>query len=131
MKITIVVDAQPFFSALLGGAARRIFFNPRFRFVTTEFTLDEIRKYVPFISEKSGVAAAEVSVALELLPVSVFQQPYYKGEIPDAEKLIGARDPKDVDILALTLAMHAPLWTEDKDFDGISGISVIRTKDLI
>jgi hypothetical protein len=41
MKITIAVDAQPFFSALLGGAARKIFFDPRFKFITTDFTLSE------------------------------------------------------------------------------------------
>jgi len=41
MKITIVVDAQPFFAALLGGTARKIFFDPHFRFITTDFTLGE------------------------------------------------------------------------------------------
>jgi len=40
-----VVDAQPFFAALLGGAARKIFFDPRFRFITTDFTLGEVKKY--------------------------------------------------------------------------------------
>ena len=43
MKITIAVDAQPLFSALLGGVARRILFDPRFKFITTEFTLNEVK----------------------------------------------------------------------------------------
>jgi hypothetical protein len=50
MKITIAVDAQPFFSALLGGAARKIFFDPRFRFITTDFTLSEVKNQNPYVA---------------------------------------------------------------------------------
>lgn len=54
MRITIVVDANPILSALLGGYARRIFFNKHFEFVTTEFTLAEVKNYLPLVAEKSG-----------------------------------------------------------------------------
>ncbi len=131
MKITIVVDAQPFFAALLGGATRKIFFDPRFRFITSDFTLDEVKKYIPFISEKSGKAEKDIMHALSLLPVVSYQEQYYQEKRSKAEELIGARDPKDVDILALVLMTQAALWTEDRDFDGISGITIIHTKDLL
>ena len=42
-------------------------------------------------------------------------------------RLIAQRDPKDEPILALTLKPGYPLWTEDRDFDAIPGISVRRT----
>jgi predicted nucleic acid-binding protein len=131
MKITIVVDAQPFFAALLGGAARKIFFDSRFRFITTDFTLNEVKKYIPFISEKSGKAEKDIMHALSLLPVVSYQEQYYQEERSRAEELIGARDPKDVDVLALVLMTQVALWTEDKDFDGIPGITIIHTKDLL
>jgi len=44
---------------------------------------------------------------------------------------IGGRDLKDVPILALTLSLQRPIWTEDRDFDGIQGISIRRTSDLL
>ncbi len=131
MKITIAVDAQPFFSALLGGAARKIFFDPRFKFITTEFTLSEVKKYIHFIAEKSGKQEKAILQALKLLPIISYQQQYYQQKRLTAEQLIGGRDPKDVDILSLVLTTQAILWTEDKDFDEIPGILLVHTKDLL
>ena len=131
MKITIAVDAQPFFSALLGGAARKIFFDPRFKFITTDFTLSEVKKYVHFIAEKSGKQEKDILQALKLLPAISYQQQHYQQKRLTAEQLIGGRDPKDVDILALVLTTQAILWTEDKDFDEIPGILLVHTRDLL
>jgi predicted nucleic acid-binding protein len=131
MKITIAVDAQPFFSALLGGVARKIFFDSRFKFITTDFTLAEVKKYLSFIAEKSGKEEKDIIYALELLPVTLYHQQFYQQKRLIAEQLIGARDPKDVDILALALTTQAILWTEDKDFDEVDGLSIVHTKDLL
>ena len=131
MKITIAVDAQPFFSALLGGVARKIFFDPRFRFITTDFTLNEVKKYLSFIAEKAKKQEKDILQALELLPVISYSQQKYQHKLITAEQLIGQRDPKDEDILALALSNQAILWTEDKDFDNIPGILIVHTKDLL
>ncbi len=131
MKITIAVDAQPFFSALLGGVARKIFFDPRFKFITTEFTLNEVKKYISFIAEKANKKEKDILQALELLPVISYFQQKYQHKLLTANQLIGERDPKDIDILALVLTTQAVLWTEDKDFDNIPGILIVHTKDLL
>ena len=131
MKITIAVDAQPFFSALLGGVARRILFDPRFKFITTEFTLNEVKKYISFIAEKAKKQEKDILQALELLPVISCPQQKYHNKVLTAKQLIEWRDPKDVDILALALSTQAILWTEDKDFDNIPGIFIVHTKDLL
>ena len=47
-----------------------------------------------------------------------------------AKKLIGGRDPDDVDLLALTLAEDIPLWSNDHDFDG-TGVPVWTTAHLL
>jgi len=93
--------------------------------------LEKNQKYIPFISEKSGKAEKDIMHALSLLPVVSYQEQYYQEKKSKAEELIEAHDPKDVDILALVLMTQAALWTEDKDFDGIPGITVIHTKDLV
>lgn len=131
MKITIAVDAQPFFSALLGGVARKIFFDPTFKFITTDFTLNEVRKYIPFIEKKSGKQEKDILQALNLFPVISYQPQFYQQKRSIAERLIGVRDPKDIDILALVLTTQTILWTEDKDFDEIPGILIVHTKDLL
>jgi len=131
MKITIVVDAPPIFSALLGGAARRLFFDARFRFITTDFTIGEVEKYIPFIAQRSGGGEESIRRALGLLPLQRCGKMDYQQMRAKAEALIGERDPKDVDILALALAKHAILWTEDRHFEGITEVSIVHTRDLL
>ena len=131
MKITIVVDAPPIFSALLGGAARRLFFDDRFRFITTDFTLGEVEKYLPFIAQKSGRSEERIRRALGLLPLRSYRKMDYQRMRIRAEELIGERDPKDVDILALALIKHAILWTEDKHFDEILEVPIVHTRDML
>ena len=60
MRLRIVVDANILISALLGGKPRFILFDPKFEFATNKFTLKEVEKYVPLISEKSGVPKREI-----------------------------------------------------------------------
>ncbi len=53
MRIAIVVDANIVMSALLGGKPSAILFDHRFQFVTTEFTIKEVEKYLPRLEKKS------------------------------------------------------------------------------
>ena len=131
MKITIVVDANPIIAGLIGGTSRSIFFERRFRFCTTEHTINEVRKYIPYISEKSGIEEETIEYALSLLPVHYYSKEFYKDNLKKAEELIGSIDKKDVDILALVLKLRAPLWSEDRDFEKIDGITLLKTKDII
>lgn len=43
MKILIAVDANILMSALLGGKPSVILFDPRFQFITTAFTIEEVK----------------------------------------------------------------------------------------
>ncbi|ODS38429.1 MAG: hypothetical protein A7316_07960 [Candidatus Altiarchaeales archaeon WOR_SM1_86-2] len=129
MKIKICVDANIIISALIGGAARNILFDSKFEFITTEFTIKEVRKYLPMIGKKSGVDAGKIEFALSLLPIKVHPKEHYSDKIEKADKLIGEIDKKDVDILALALKFECYLLTEDGDFKTIN--KVIRTRDFV
>ncbi|MEA1993950.1 MAG: PIN domain-containing protein [Euryarchaeota archaeon] len=131
MKITVVVDANPIIAALIGGTSRSIFFDRRFRFCTTKHTVNEVQKYIPYISEKSGIEEDTVEYALSLLPIHYYSKESYTDKLKKAEELIGFIDKKDVNILSLALMLHAPLWSEDRDFEKVEGITLLKTKDLI
>ncbi len=131
MKIKIAVDATPIISALIGGASRNILFNHRFNFVSTEYTINEVEKYIPTISKKSNVDEKKIKEALYLLPIKAYSQKHYNNKIKSAEEIIGKIDKKDIDILALSLEKNCPLWSEDKHFRDIDDINLIRTKDLV
>ncbi|HEC93547.1 MAG TPA: hypothetical protein ENI51_11310, partial [Candidatus Atribacteria bacterium] len=69
--------------------------------------------------------------ALSLLPLHYYSKEFYKDNLKKAEELIGSIDKKDVDILALVLRLEAPLWSEDRDFEKVEGITLLKTKDII
>ena len=131
MQITVVADANPIISALIGGTSREIFFDRRFGFITSEFTIKEVKKYIPVIAQKLEMPTHHIEIALALLPISVYRKEFYKSKIEKAEALIAKRDKKDVDILALALATNNPLWSQDKHFEDISQIKLLKTKDLL
>ena len=129
MKITIVVDANPIISALIGGFSREVFFRHDFQFVTTEYTLNEVRKYLPRITEKSGITLPVINELLLLLPIKVIEKEEYSSFLPKATALIA--DRKDAEILALALAKGHPLWSNDQHFENIPGIVLLKTKDFV
>ena len=47
----LVVDANIFISALIGGKAGELLFNPNFDLLTTERTTWEVKKYLPQLAE--------------------------------------------------------------------------------
>jgi predicted nucleic acid-binding protein len=67
----------------------------------------------------------------QLLPIIACQPDRYELALAEANRLIGDRDPKDVPILALAMSLRCALWTDDRDFDGLPGVSIVRTADLV
>jgi predicted nucleic acid-binding protein len=65
------------------------------------------------------------------LPLIVQSESFYRAHLPRARSLIERRDPSDVDLLALALRAAVPVWTNDRDFDGIPDIEVVSTAELL
>lgn len=124
-----MVDANPMISAMSGGAAREVIFSGEFTLYSTQHTLFEVEKYIPAMARKLGRREIDLLREFELLPIIACQPSEYDTCLAEAERLISWRDPKDVQILALTLKLGYALWTEDRDFDGIDAISVRRTAE--
>src|SRR5579872_2737319 len=47
----------------------------------------------------------------------------------EAKRRIAARDPDDWPVIALAIAINAPVWTEDPDFFG-SGVATWTTRNV-
>jgi len=127
----LVVDANPILSALLGGMARRIFFETAIQeFAIPKFTMAEIRAYLPQFALKVGVETTALENILDLLPVTSYAARTYRQNVAEARHRIGKRDPKDVDVLALALQLGLPLWSNDRDFEE-AGIEHLTTAQLL
>lgn len=98
--------------------------------MTTEFTVSEVKKYIPEIARKAGVSEKFVKETFQLLPLKINKRRSYKESLEKTEELMGDIDEKDVEILALSLKTENYLWTDDKDFDQIDYDKTIKTKDF-
>ena len=127
----LVVDANPIVSALLGGASRRIFFEADIQlFAVPEFILSEVRAHLPKLSEKLESTETYLEYAPSLLLLSSCPSQTYRQTIPQARQLMRHRDPNDPDVLAITLKLEIPLWTNDRDFEG-TGVEQYTTARLL
>jgi len=127
----LVVDANPIISALLGGAALRAFWNEAVKeWATTQFTINEVLSYLPWLTSKINVPEEMLRLQLELLPLTIYKKESYRDFVPEAKRRIAGRDENDVDLLALALKLDYPIWTNDKDFEQ-TGPTLYTTAKLL
>ena len=131
MSEPLIVDANPLMSTLLGGRAEKITSSGAFKLYSTQFTLFEVAKYIPRLAEKLGSTELELFAAFEELPVVACQPSEYADREGEAAALIGARDERDVPLLAPALTRGYSVWSDDRDFEGIAEIQLYKTSDLI
>jgi predicted nucleic acid-binding protein len=126
----LAVDANPILSALIGGKARDVFLSEGISLYTTHFNFEEVEKYIPRLSIQRGLPIDDLYLALSMVPVIVCDEEFYKSKSKQAARLIGKRDPDDRHLLALALELQCPLWSNDRDFEGL-GVKIYTTTDLI
>lgn len=128
---SLIVDANAIISALLRGAALSVFQNPKIkRFLTTDFTLGEVKHYVPRLARKLRLPEEILHLDLELLPLKLYPREAYSEKLKEARSILLARDPNDIDLLALAFHLKLPIWSNDKDFQG-TGTKIYTTAQLL
>jgi predicted nucleic acid-binding protein len=107
---------------VIGGKAREIFLTSEVtEFATTEYTWQEILEYLPEMARKpkvrrQGISLWELYTTLVALPLVVYEYGFYQERMTVAQSRMEKRDPDDAHLLALTLKLRAPVWTNDEDF---------------
>ena len=92
--------------------------------------MNEVLPYLPRLAKKISVPEVLLRLELEFLPLTIYEKDSYRGQITEAKKRIGDRDPNDVDLLALALTLGCPLWSNDHDFEG-TGVVLFTTASLL
>jgi hypothetical protein len=78
----VVVDANPILSALLGGKAKRLFFESGItEFAVAGTVIEEVRRYIPKMAEKLGVSQEFLFYALDLLPLTICPPKRYRRSL--------------------------------------------------
>ncbi len=127
----LAADANALLSAVLGGRARLVLSHPEVEEVlTTETTFAEVQEYAPLLGRQKRIAPETLMLAVAALPVSIVAREVYGKAIPRARKVIGWRDPDDVELLAMAMHFGIPLWSNDNDFKGC-GAELNTTAQLL
>lgn len=128
---SVAADSNVLLSAAVGHAARRVFERaPRLLVVTTEANLAEVQAYLFSMSEAYGLDLLEVQEALAALPMRLYNVRCYRSRIPEARRYLQDRDPDDVALAALALKLQIPIWSNDRDFEGMP-IEIYPTAKLL
>jgi predicted nucleic acid-binding protein len=122
MNKSIVIDANILIRAVLGKKVRDTIqtFAPTTQFFTPDLCYDDAVKYLPILFAKRNLPsedALDVLASLTCLIQIVDNSLYSLYEV-EAKQRIAVRDINDWSIVAVSLMLDCPIWTEDKDFFG-------------
>lgn len=126
----LAADANVILSAIAGKAALRIFLEEDIEIVTTQFNIDEVREYISVIAEKYALSEEILESQLKLLPLKIYQQSFYRGSLHSASIRLSEKDEDDIELLALSMKLNIPNWSNDRDFKN-AGAEVYTTAKLL
>jgi predicted nucleic acid-binding protein len=116
--------------AVFGRRVREIleFYEDAASFCSPGVCFQDVRKYIPELSERRTVDAAIGLTVLEEIGriVEPVDRSLYEDFGNIARERVLARDPDDWPIVAVALLLDFPIWTEDQDFFG-SGVATWTT----
>ncbi len=131
----LVINSNILISALIKNSiTRKILLNPKFEIYLPEFSLNEIRKYLPEITKKANVSEKTIEIVMNQILENIHIVPLddYKDELTKAIDLIGAVDEKDVPFLALALSItNDGIWSNDKHFKKQNVVITYSTEDIV
>jgi predicted nucleic acid-binding protein len=126
----VAADSNVVLSAVIGKAALRVFTESSLEVVTTSNVLQEVREYLPRMAKLYELAPEILEGQLRLLAIREHPREDYEHQLEEAERRVGGRDPDDVELLALSLALNIPVWSNDSDFED-SGVEWYTTAKLL
>ena len=108
----------------------RVFLEEDIEIVTTQYNIGEVRAYISVISEKYALSEELLESQLKLLPLKEYPRSFYKDFIQKATKKLSGKDSDDIELLALSMKLDVPVWSNDRDFTD-SGVEVYTTAKLL
>lgn len=128
----LVVDTNKIIASMIKDSySRRIISDPRFQFITPDYTLQELSKYEKTIRKKANLTHQEFDILLALIfeHITITPKEEYKEFLDEAQTLI--EDIDDAPFIALCLAIRVDgVWSDDTHFYTQKQFTVFRTKDL-
>ncbi len=131
----LIIDTNVLISSLLkDSTTRQLLLNESFEFYLPEIVIIELKKYLIYIIQKSGITEDEIKNLLNALLENLKLVPFdeYEDQMDEAMEIMGKIDEKDTQFIALALSIkNDGIWSNDKHFDEQTKIQVYKTIDII
>lgn len=115
----VVADANVLLSAVTGRAALRVFTEYELSVHVAEFNVEEVLEYLPAMAARYGLDAVVLELQWKLLPTQIHPFAFYQSHFASAVGALSKRDPEDAHALALARRLRIPLWSNDRDLQGL------------
>ena len=129
----LVLDANILLRAVFGVRVRSLLetYEDSVSFYTPDVCFSDARKYIPVIAAPRQFDPAAGLLVLDQLArlVEIVDQSLYEEYESSARERMISRDVADWPIVATSLLLDCPVWTEDQDFFG-SGIATWNTNNV-
>lgn len=118
----VVLDANILIRAVLGTRVPFLLqtYSNRVDFCVSVIAFEEAREELPFIVKSRRVPAEKPLPTVDAVAdfVRLIETDSFTRCEEVARRRMARRDPDDWHVLAVALALKAPIWTEDSDFFG-------------
>ncbi len=131
----IVVDTNIILKALIRNSkVRGILLSTKHRFYVPEYALEETRKHMLVVKEKTGLSGGEIEQVLGILSSSLRVVPSDEvmRKLREAQRVMRFIDKKDAPFVATALSIAADgIWSDDAHFKRQSRVKVWNTKEIM
>ncbi len=129
----LVVDANVLFAALIkDSTTSALMLHEDIHLYAPEFLLMEFEKYKDLILRKTNRNESEFDTALQVFQrrIKLIPSEEIKRYVKDAKAI--SPDKKDVPYVALAMALHIAIWSNDKNLKKKQDeVDVYSTEDLL
>lgn len=115
------------------GRARRVILHADVVFYAPPLILEEVHDRVDRIAQRADLPVGVVSAVLDDFDarIEVAPEPMLEAFFEEARERARIADAEgDEDYIALALALDAPVWTYDKDFERVDGLDLVTTSQV-
>ncbi|MBI3859109.1 MAG: PIN domain-containing protein [Thaumarchaeota archaeon] len=131
----LVVDTNILLKALIRNSrVRALLLSPTHSYMVPEHGVEETRRHMSTVTEKSGLPEAEVNVVFDVLlsNMEVIPSMTILAKWREGEAEIGHIDKGDIPFLAASLAVECDgIWSDDTHLRRQKKVKVFTTKDVL